>query len=284
MDEDSKSFFPSRPNWIEKLTLAIVITGGILGYLLIDRYRVEESKTRKELNEAHTKIANLELAVKQEKDKLELERGKLLIEESKAGRALTDINAKIASLDLAVKGQRDNLELERQTLQLSLYKLEAQTKLSVLAEFLNNCAPNIELNMVGSDFVRAESKLTVNYSLRNMGKFSCVVEKPEIIVTTEEISDAKPTEAELKEGEDYSLKPPIIIGYFPPNKTNNCPVDITFKKDFPPKTQIFVKAIFAINTHEQILKIAERLTKDSMTKEELLQISKKTYAVRTRCQ
>jgi hypothetical protein len=282
MDEDSKSFFLSRPNWIEKLTLAVVIMGGILGYILIDRYRVEESKTRKELNEAYTKIANLELAVKGEKDKLELERGKLLIQESKAGRALTEINTKIASLDLAVKGQRDNLELERQTLQLSLYKLEAQTKLSVLAEFLNNCAPNIELNMVGNDFVRAKSELTINYSLRNMGKFSCVVDKPEIIVATEEISDAKPAEVELKEGKDYSLKPPIIIGYFPPNKTNNCPVEITFKKDLPPKTQIVVKAIFTVKTHEQILKIAKRLTEDSMTKEELFEISKKTYAVITR--
>ena len=215
-----------KDNILQLLNLLLSALIAILGYLYVDRFKVETEKSLTGLNIVNTEIAKLDLTKKEIKDQIDIALGKLKIQESIQQTALNELNANLLRIDSNFKDQKSKLEVDNLRLTLQLKNIESQMadvkqKLDIssrkvglsseMIRIIDDIQPKLNLRYDGNKalYRKAENKVILVYSLSNLGKYSFKV--------------ANPTYS-LKIGEksiDYQL-----AGIYPDLIPTDCSVDI----------------------------------------------------------
>lgn len=281
---------PSRtPNWVEIITLIIVVLGGILGYYLIhkpqldiqsklavlqelkDQLDVDSKKYRNEIDrvEAQSKHLKDQLDIESKKYTNEIDRVEA---QNKYLNQQLDIESKkyrneIDRVDAGLKLLKEQLSIKEQNVRISLD----------VPKTIHDLMPAmiVKLNTPGEskkNFSRINNELTINGILRNSGDFSFLVDNPTYKLY--KINDGK--EKELGYKKDYTTQYLGFYGYFPHHTEEPFRILLVIK-DLLPTDRYRLHLHFRVQTPPEMVDAVSNYLKDFIPENQLKVLTVKTF-------
>ena len=245
-------------NWLGWANLTVMILLAILGYFFVQ-------KNTDQLAHYNSEIAKIDLATRWQHNMNTLAESLAKTEESRANAVLAGLNANLARLESEVKGVRDKLDITQKQTQI----------VAVLGELVGTLKPMLEVTTVkasGND----KKEMVLEYQIANRGKYTAIVERPRIFITTEDPQEMTVVRSELAAGEFYTLGPMNRPGEVYPVSTRLFRVSIFPVKPLPDNYYIY--AIFEARTPEYVAGALAPFLAGLVKKEDLAVLSRTTSA------
>jgi len=237
-------------------SLVVLVIGGALGYFLKGQYEANELRSSTKLKDSELQllsvnksIQNLELSVKEHRDRIDIQ-GK-------------QIQNEINKLDLEIRSIKNTLEITSRKLGIS----------SDVLLLLNDIVPKADLkyDISESGQLKNQPANKIVHYISNAGKYPFYVTGYKIFVTKNPINDETDAKDKLIEGSDYTIKEDRFFeGFLSPGISKPYSLTIFFPEGASKKyRQIYVTYFVYYKTQQSLVENMKRYSRDLFNEKEI---------------